>query len=271
MNLIGESSPRLNQAAHEQLSCLIRCGGREIGIDRRSGTVCSISEGGVVERQRPARLYARITYCPQTCGYFAICQRVPDCIFALDSCFQEIDCIRISLDPPGLPVEDIWYDGQTQLLWLVTGPRIFRFNCNGDLLGAFLTAPPKTEYKAVCTYHKFVFAAFARGDCTFIASYTGGGAYLERISIGNGYAVCNLQVAAGEAGLYLQVFAIRDYRFPVVLQVELSGGKKEILPYELEQDGGFCVEYGAESPELRTTCRLSTPCPRNAPQNPVIG
>lgn len=265
MNLIGESSLQLDQVACKRLSCLICCGGRQIGIDGRSGELCFMSDGGVIDRQRLARAYARITYCPQTGRYFAICPCAPGCIFVLDPCFREIDCIRIGLDPPNLPVEDIWFDGETQLLWLATRTRIYQLNCNGDLLGAFMTAPPKTEYKAVCTYHKFVFVAFVRGDCMSIASYNNYGAYLERINIGNEYTVCNLQVIIRETELYLQVFAIRDHQFPVLIQVELNRGKKEMLSYGLEQTDGFCVEYGTESPELFTTCRLSTSCPGNAP------
>lgn len=271
MNLTGKPLLQLDQAACKRLSCLVSCGCGQIGVDRGSGEICSISGGEVAGRQSPARPYSKITFCPQTCGYFAVCPRVPGCIFALDPHFREIDCIRASLEPSSLPVEDIWFDGETQLLWLVTRTQIYRLNGNGDLLGVFMTAPSKAEYKALCTYHKFVFVASARGGCTSIASYTAQGAYLERVSIGNEYTVCNLQALDGGDGPYLQVFAIRDHQFPAALRVELNGGEKETPPCGLEQTGGFCVEYGTESPGLRATCRLSAPCPGNAPQGPVIG
>lgn len=270
MNIVEEYSPQLIQPPCEQLSCLISCNGRQLGIDRCSGDLYSTGEGNKIERVHLSRIYERITYCPQTGGYFAICRYTPSCIFVLDPCFREIDCIRISLDTPTLTIEDIWFDGETQLLWLVTGARIYHLNCSGDLLGTFMTAPLKTEYKAVCTFRRFIFVALVKGGSLSLASYTDHGVYLERVSIGSGYTVCNLQAAACEAGLYLRVLAIRDHRFPVVLEVKLDGGKKEACPCGAASACGICVECETESPELRATCLLGTPCPRNAPGGSVI-
>lgn len=270
MNVLGEASPQLIQSPCERLSCLISCEGRQLGIDRRSGDLCSLGGGNRVERMRLSRVYERITYCPQTRGYFAIGRCAPGCIFVLDACFREIDCIRISLDAPLPAIEDIWFDGETRLLWVVTGARIYRFNCNGDRLGAFMTAPLETEYKAVCTYGGFVFVALVKGGCLSLVSYTGCGVYLERVSIGSGYTVCNLQAAACESGLCLRALAIRDHRFSVVLEVELAGEREETPPCGAAGSGGICVECETESPRLHATCRLGTPCPGNAPQGGVI-
>lgn len=227
------------------------------------------------------RTYNKTAHCEKTQTHWGISRRTPGSIFVLNSAQQETDRIRVRLgeDYTAMP-EDIWYDEQTGLLYLVTATSIYRLNRNGDLLGAFMSAPKGTEYRAVCTFKNFVFVAAFKNSCLSLFSYTKEGAYLEQVSLGGGFSACSLQAFAQPNNACIYVFTTRDYRFPVLLEVELAqekaydqenenekekekekeNAKKEGSENEFPKiEGGiFSVECINEAPEIRSTCTIQT-------------
>ena len=210
-----------------------------------------------VERMPLYRTYEKMAYCPKTQTYWGISRRAPSSIFVLDSALREIDCLRVRLSDTAPPVpEDIWYDEQTRLLFLVTKERIYRLNLNGDLLGMFLGVPAGTEYRAVCTFENFVFVAAVKANCLSLLSYTIEGAYLEQVSLGGGYSACNLQVSVQPEGVRICVFTTRDYKFPVLLEVSLEHGENIKNEPAEKKLGMFSVECVSETSDIRSTCAV---------------
>lgn len=255
MNVIGKI-PVPFRADCGNLSCLIYCANGIQGIDQHSSELCLMEKEDEISRIRLIRPYDRFAYCPQTNGYFAICGKNPYCIFVLDARCREIDCLKLRPEEIGSPMKDIWFDSQSQLIWIVTDMRIYILNSNGDLLDSFMTAPMGTEYKTVCTYGEFVFVGFVREACLYLASYTSKGVYLEQAGLGGGYTVRNIQPVTDKDKVCLHILVMKGQRFPSVLEIELSGCCKKFTEYHSEQFGNICVEYGGDSPELNSTCNI---------------
>lgn len=255
MNVIG-SIPVPFKADMGSLSCLIHCADGIQWVDRNTSELCFMRGEDEISRVRLTRPYDRFTYCPQTNRYFAICEKNLYCIFVLDERFREIDCLKLPFGQNGSFLRDIWFDSQSQLIWLVTDSRICILNCNGDLLDTFMTAPLGTEYKTVCTHGKLIFAGFVRKGCLHLASYTDRGVYLEQICLGGGYAVRNIHPVVNQDTVYLHILVTKGRNFPTVLEIELSDCRNDLTGFRYEQLGNICVEYDGESSGFNFTCNI---------------
>lgn len=242
------------QFACENLSCMINFNDKIKLVNQWGLELCTVENGKETERIRLSRSYDRLTYCCKTGGYFAICRRNPECIFVLDENCRETDCLKLRSDIFSLPVKDIWYDPQSRLIWLVTSIHIYIINCSGDLLNIFMTAPAETKYKAVCTYENFVFTAFSKENCLHLAAYTKQGVYLEKISLGGEYTVRNLQPVLCSEGLYLNILALKDYRFPIILKIRFNGFPENQSCFR--QLGDVIVEYNSIPDNFCLTCNV---------------
>lgn len=252
MNVVDERAFPFSETG--RLSCLYADGNGYWGM--QGNGFCRICTGGTVKRIPLCRSYDKMAYCPETQTYWGLFPGAPGSIFVLDSALREIDCLRVRLgETDELTLQDIWYDEQRHLLWLVTKKRIYRFNRNGDGVGIFFCAPHGTEYRAVCTFGNFVFVAAFQSGCLNLLSYTIQGVSLEHVCLGGGYSSCNLQVSPQPQGVSICVFTIRDHRFPVVLEVE---GRRESQERGSGQTAGglFSVECVSETPGLQSTCAI---------------
>lgn len=255
MNITGKI-PVPFKADCGSLSCLIHCSDSIQGIDQYRSELCLIKKDDEINRIHLIRPYDRLTYSPETNGYFAICGKNPYCIFVLDTQCRETDCLKLRPEKIGSPMKDIWFDSQSQLIWTVTDTCIFILNSNGDLLDSFMTAPLGTEYKSICTYGEFVFVGFVRESCLHIASYTKRGVYLEQAGLGGGYTPRNIHPVSDKDKVCLHILVMKGQRFPTLLEIELSGCQKNSVDSHSEQLGNICVEYDCESPEFQSTCNI---------------
>ena len=255
MNVTGKI-PVPFKANCGNLSCLIHCANGIQGIDQYTSELCFTEKENEISKVRLIRPYDRITYCPQTNGYFAICSKNQHCIFILDAHCREIDCLKLRPEEIGYPMKDIWFDSKSELIWIVTDIRIYILNSNGDLLNSFMTAPLGTEYKAMCTYDDFVFVGFVKEACLYLASYTSKGVYLEQVGLGGGYTVRNIQPVFDKGSIYLHILVMKGNRFPSILEIELSDRRKSCTEPDSRQFGNIQVEYSCESPEIHSTCNI---------------
>lgn len=251
MNII-EQIPINVQFACENLSCMINFKDKIKLVNQWGMELCSIKDGKETKRIHLSRPYDRLVYCVQTEGYFAICQRNPECVFVLNKDCQETDCLKFCSNELCVPIKDIWYNSQSHLIWLVTSDHIYIINCNGDLLNTFMTAPMGTKYKAVCTYKDFVFIAFSKENCLYLASYTKDGAYIEKIKIGHGYTMRNLQPVICENETFLNILVLKDYRFPEIIKIQLDNINSPCF----QQLDNIIVEYNTEPDEFCLTCNV---------------
>lgn len=255
MNITGKI-PVPFKADCGNLSCLIHSANGIQGVDQYSSELYLMEKENEINKVRLIRQYDRLTYCPQTNGYFAICGKNQYCIFILDANCREIDCLKLRPEEIGYPMKDIWFDSEANLIWIVTDIRIYVLNSNGDLLNSFMTAPLGTEYKAVCTYGEFVFVGFVKEACLYIASYTNRGVYLEQVGLGGSYTVRNIQPVFDKDKIFLHILVMKGNRFPTILEIELSGCQRNCIKSDSKQFGGIQVEYSCESPEIHSTCNI---------------
>lgn len=270
MNVIGKI-PVPFKADCRNLSCLIHGVNGIQGVDQYSSELCLMENDNEISKIHLTRPYDRLTYCPQTNGYFAICGKNQHCIFILDAHCREIDCLKLRSEEIGYPMKDIWFDSKSNLIWIVTDIRIYILNSNGDLLNSFMTAPLGTEYKTVCTYGEFVFVGFVKEACLYLASYTSRGVYLEQVGLGGGYTVRNIYPVFDKDKVYLHLLVMKGQRFPTILEIELLGCQKSFIESDYKHYGNVKVEYSCESPELHSTCNIKESDFSNANrQNDII-
>ena len=240
----------------ENFSCLCpSCQNGYWGVAGRC--FCRISIDGTVEQTPLCRCLDKMTYCSETQTYWGISRRSPDNVFVLDGTLREIDCLGVrAAGVTAMMLDDIWYDGERQVLWLVTGQRIYRFNRNGERLGEFLGAPHGTEYRGVCTLGASVFVAAVKHSCLWLYSYTTDGILLDQVSLGGGYGACNLYPVSRQENPQICVFTTRDYRFPVCLDVVLAHGPKCDCRADQSHRSLVSVECVSEAHELHMTCAV---------------
>lgn len=197
--------------------------------------------------------YKKITRDRQRNLFYAIAPLQPDAIYVLNHSFCEIGCLRIKLPAACSSVADIWFDEYCGFLLVLLEDQVIRFNRNGDCLGTWMVSPRQIQYTAICTYEKFVFLSYEKSACTYIASYTNEGIFLERLCLGVEYAVIGMQALAYGDALLLRVFAKKDSRFLVALDIELMASAPHPEPGGCDRPS-IAVECTSEIPGLYPTC-----------------
>lgn len=251
MKLLNEFPSPLELPLGSKTSCLIRDSNSYIGFDMYKSIAYLLNRDGCLKQFSLQHDLEKLTIFRQKDTYIAASNVCPSHLYFLNDTFREIGSIKICSEQPIL--EDIWFDTDTNLIWLVTSSNLYRVNVNGDSLGSFLCAPKGTAYRAVCTHGDFFFLAYTSGGGDYIATYTRHGMYLEKISLGSEYNIRNLQVLTDDLGqLCLYAYAIKSYRFPYVVKIELN-----IMNTFTEQDfTGLSVECVTEASEMCSTCNI---------------
>lgn len=250
MMLIHEIPFPVDAGACRALSCLIEQYGCFIGVDAPTGKLHVWSEAGNAVETALPRKYEKLACSPDGQRYFAISRCVPGNIFILDPRFHELDRIRIQPEGFDACAEDICFEEDAELLWLVFPGALCRFSTAGDCLGAFMTAPQGTRYQALCVHGGRLYLAYQKGGCAYVSIYSRQGAHLERLSLGAEYAVGNLQAVEKNGETGLRVFAVRDRSFPCML---------EIWPAPSPSPRCLSVECFSNAPQLRATCHIDGP------------
>ena len=248
MMLIREVPFPVDAGSCRTLSCLVARKDRLIGADFLTGKLLTWSEDGTTAEAEPPQRFEKLACFPAGQGYFAISRYAPGNLFLLDSRFRELDRIRIR----GLNAcaEDIWFEEESGLLWLVFPGEIYRFSTAGDCLGAFMTAPRGTQYQALCIRGGRLYLAYQRGGCAYASVYSRQGAHLEGLSLGGEYAVRNWLTAEKDGEARLRIFAVRDLSFPCML---------ELQPGVPSPSRPLSVECFSETSQLRATCHVDSP------------
>lgn len=250
MMLIHEIPFPVDTGSCRALSCLIEQDGEFIGVDAPTGKLHVWSEAGNAAELELPRGYEKLVCFPNDHRYFAVSRCAPGNLFLLDHSFRELDRIRIRTEDFGTCVEDLWFEEESGLLWLVFPGAVCRFSTAGDCLGAFMTAPQGTRYQALCIHGAHLYLAYQKGGCACVSVYSRQGAHLEGTSLGGEYAVRNWLTAEKSGGAGLRAFAAKGLGFPCIL--ELQPGTP--LPSRT-----LSVECFSETSQLRATCHVDSP------------
>lgn len=249
MIIINENPFSLDSAPGSALSCLMENDEILQGFEQYNSRLFQWDKSGRMSQIPLTQKFEKLAYCAKRQQYFATSRHNMNAIYVLDQCFCELDCIKIKTEYPCIPIEDIWFDSQSDLLWLVFPQGIYRFNCGGDCLGGFITAPPDTKYTAVCSCGEMFFIAYRKAGCSYVASYTRAGAQTERISLGGDYTVRNLQIVTTDNGPCLKIFALKKMLYPFVIEIALE---------HHHCDPVLTVECFNDTPLLRSTCHIDS-------------
>lgn len=180
--------------------------------------------GGTIEQTWLARDYRKIVPDLTGCEFFAYMQMNPGSevnIYRLDKYFKEFDSFILRKADRSCHLSDICFDGLQEYLFLVYSETILKYNCNGDFLGSFLSAPPDTTYCTMCTYKEYVYVAYKKKGSLYIAKYTNDGRYKERTILGNEYEVCGMQVVQDEECLFLRLYLTKNKAIPLFIELNL--------------------------------------------------
>lgn len=232
------------------LSCLIEQDGEFIGVDASTGKLHVWSEAGNTAELELPRRYEKLACSPNDQKYFATSLYAPGNIFILDPRFRELDRIRTRTEGFGACAEDIWFEKESGLLWLVFSGAVCRFSTAGDCLGAFMTAPQGMQYQALCTHGDHLYLAYQKGGCAYVSVYSRQGAHLERTSLGGEYVVRNWLSTEKSGGTCLRAFAVKGLGFPCML---------ELQPGTPPPSRFLSVECFSETSQLRATCHVDSP------------
>lgn len=250
MMLIHEIPFPVDASTCRALSCLIEQDGDFIGVDASTGKLHVWSEAGTTAELELPRRYDKLACSPHNQRCFAISRYVSGNIFILDPRFHELERIIIRTDGLDAYAEDIWFEEESGMLWLVFPDAVYRFSTAGDCLGAFMTAPQGTRYQALCIHGDHLYLAYQRGECAYVSIYSRQGAHLERLSLGGEYAVGNLQAVERNGETGLRVFAVKNRFFPCML---------EIRPAPSPSPRCLSVECFSNTPQLQATCHVDSP------------
>lgn len=234
-----------------KLSCFFQHSRSCVGLDAQRCEACLIDCDGCIQRFALQHELEKLTFMPDTDTYLAAPRRCSGRLYILDRCFREVDSFAIRLDEP--PLDGLWFDADSGLIWIASGSHIIRANLNGDSLGAFLTAPAGTSFQVLCTFENFLFASYCKSNCAYLAKYTKQGAYLEKISLGGEYSVCNLQMLPGDDAL-LCAYTIKSHCFPRLITMET--GCSELSAQN--RSSGLSVECVSENCGICSTCNVSS-------------
>lgn len=248
--LIHEIPFPVDTGSCRTLSCLIQRNGEFIGVDASTGKLHVWSETGNTAEVKLPRRYEKLVYSPNNQGYWGISRCAPGSISVLDSRFRELDRIRIRTEGFDACAEDIWFEEESGLLWLVFSGAVCRFSTAGDCLGAFMTVPQGTRYQAMCTHGDHLYLAYQKGGCVYASVYSRQGAHLEGISLGGEYVARNWLSVEKSGGTSLRILAVRDLCFPCMLELQPSS---PLPPRPLS------VECFSETTQLRATCHVESP------------
>ena len=232
------------------LSCLIEQDGGFIGVDAPTGKLHIWSEAGNAAELELPRRYDKLVCSPNNQRYLGISRCAPGSISILDPHFRELDRIRIRTEGLDACAEDIWFEEESGLLWLVFSGAVYRFSMAGDCLGAFMTAPQGTQYQALCTHGNHLYLAYQKGGCAYASVYSRQGAHLEGTSLGREYVVRNWLSAEKSGGTSLRVFAVKGLGFPCIL---------EFQPGTPSPSRFLSVECFSNTPQLQATCHVDGP------------
>lgn len=252
MKIIHEYTPKLNIPQGVTLSCLFHkacvfygaCGKKKRLFLFKSGEPAVLST---------KHAFHKMTYIPQNQAYIMSAydgRSTSALLHVLDDCFNEIDCIRTQ----SRKIEDIYFDESLQLIFVVTPPRIQKYNCNGDYLGTFMNTHKKRRYKALCTFGEFIFLAYQKDNCMYIASYNLAGAYLEQINLGSAYTVQNMQVIKKNGCPILNVYTLKNSCYPFFIEIGLNG-RQDLLPACLTHEN-IQIECVNEDDTIQTTAYI---------------
>lgn len=252
MKIIHEYTPKLNIPPGVTLSCIFQKTCAFYGAFGRKKRLYLFhgSEPTVLGTKHG---FHKMTYMPQNQAYImsAYDRRGTSAILhVLDSDFNEVGSIHTQ----SRKIEDIYFDESLQLIFVVTPPRIQKYNCNGDYLGTLMNTNKKRRYKALCTFGKFIFLAYQKDNCMYVASYDLAGAYLEQISLGCEYAVKNMQVITKNGCPILTIYAVKNSCYPFFIEIELNG-RQDTLPACLAH-GNIQIECVNEDDGIQTTAYI---------------
>lgn len=249
MMLIREVPFPVDMGSCRRLSCLVAREDCFLGADFSAGKLFVWSETGVLTELEPPQPLEKLTFSPSNERYFALSPYAPGSIFILDPRFREVDRVGIHTEGFGPRAEDLWFEEDSGLLWLVFSDAVCRFSTAGDCLGVFMTAPRGTQYQALCTLGERLYLAYRKGGCGYLSAYSRQGAHRERVSLGGEYTVGNLQPAGTNSGSVLQIFAVKDLCNPCALEVRLDA------PPPCRS---LSVECVSDTARLRATCHVDS-------------
>lgn len=191
------------------------------------------NENGNTEAVELIREYRKIVPNLKEQDFFAYIQMKPGSdinIYHLDKHFKEFDFIKLKKAEGYYSVQDIWFDGVQEFLFLIYSGSILKYNCNGDFLGCFLSAPLETTYCAMCTCNELVFIAYKKRGCAYVAMYTYEGRYKERISLGNEYEIYGMQVIEQENYNLLRLYVSKTKTIQLFLELKIMDTKQPETP-----------------------------------------
>lgn len=248
MMLIHEIPFPVDTGSCRALSCLIEQDGEFIGVDALAGKLHVWSGAGNAAQLELPQRYEKLVCIPNNRRYLAISRCAPGSISVLDPRFRELDRIRIRTEGFGACAEDLWFEEESRLLWLVFSGAVCRFSMAGDCLGAFMTAPPGTQYQALCIHGGHLYLAHQKGGCAYVSVYSRQGAHLEGLSLGGEYAARNWLSVGKGGGPGLRLFAAKGAGIPCMLELQPPPPSRSLS-----------VECFSETPQLRATCHVDSP------------
>lgn len=215
MKLIREYSAAEHFPEEEGCSCFLFIQDQCWGLDGSRKCLAGFCDGKLQTRLL-RRSYQKIVKCPSADGYLAYEKnwKREVVLHILDGEFRELDAVSIGLEP-SCNVEDIWWEEQEGLVYLVCSGIILKYNLNGDCLGMCMRASCDTGYRAMCRGEGVFFLAYERGGCLYIGEYGLNGAYLGRFCVGHGYQAGNMDLIWEDCGCVLRLYIKRRGEIPL--------------------------------------------------------
>lgn len=165
--------------------------------------------------------YRRLFHYGGAFEYFAYTwmkQRNEVALRFLDQSMREFDMLKLAVNNTGA-VEDMWLDGDSGLVYFVFPFSIQVYNLNGDFLRLLMKAPVNTRYKAISCEGNRLFTAYERSGCIYVAEYDCCGTFREKLGIGSGFWVENMELLHTDSALLLNVYGKRPEKINVCVEI----------------------------------------------------
>lgn len=179
-------------------------------------------------------------------------------VYHLDYNLREFDIQNLRTECTA-DVEDMWLDSARQLLYFVYPSSIQKYNLNGDYLGFIMKAPIHTQYRAFCSDENFLFVAYERQGCAYVAQYDGHGVYLSKFNIGENFLFGNMEIVHSEIGVCLNIYGKRRGCIVVCLELSIEKIICSNVKKNIEENNKIQVELSKGNGVGGLTCFLSCP------------
>lgn len=219
------------------------------GLDGRSNSILIIQNNGFY-RKNTKRSYKRIAYDKQNKCFIGISNTKSEknYIYKIDQDFNEFDCFSIQTECSSLYLEDIWYDNQLGIIYILSNNCIYKYNTIGDYLGIFLISHADKKLKAICSLDDIIFISYEKNNSSYVGKYTNQGAFLLELNLSADFIIHNMFISKKDDSCYLNIFATKKHCYQYFVEINFI---QDIIN---NQDNDLEVKCVCEDENITSTC-----------------